>query len=118
MDFSALAGGTLEFDLLIISNPDKPIAKNPWLMSASCGHPCGAGELPLSASEEARIPIVGRWQHFTFSIDDLVSGGLDLNNVVAPLAIFPHWGNQQGAVFRIDNVVVKAAAKGAIKLAE
>lgn len=109
MDFSALAGGTLEFDLMVVREPDLPAARDPWKIAVNCGHPCGSGDIPLSASLEGRAPTVGVWQHYSFQIDDLVERGLKLEKVDAPLVIFPSWGNQQGAVFRVDNLVVKAA---------
>lgn len=109
LDFSALAGGTLEFDLLVLRGPEKPAAQDPWKMKVSCGYPCDTGDVPLTASLEGQAPEVGVWQHFTFAIDDLVERGLKLEKLDAPLVIFPSWGNQKGAVFRIDNLVVKAA---------
>ena len=118
MDFSAVAGGTLEFDLLIVSNPKTPAAQNPWLMTVSCGASCGAGDVPLTSSIEGVAPDVGVWQHFNFKIDDLVRGGLKLHKVIAPLVIYPSWGNQLGAVIRVDNVVVKVPEAGAIKLGD
>ena len=111
MNFSALAGGTIEFDLLVIRNPDKPAIQDPWMMQVTCIHPCGSGDVPLTASVEGLAPRVGVWQHFTFNIDDLVERGLKLTKVDAPLVIYPRWGNQRGAVFRIDNVIVKAPAQ-------
>ncbi len=109
MDFSKLAGGTLEFDLMVLSDPDLPAAQHPWKMAVNCAYPCGTGDIPLSESLEGRAPTPGAWQHFTFAIDDLVARGLKLEKLDTPLVIFPSWGNQQGAVFRLDNLVVKAA---------
>ena len=68
-DFSAFAGGTLEFDILIESEPDD----TEWLMLADCTHPCGTGPVPMSKSIEGKAPVVGNWQHYTFRVDDLVN---------------------------------------------
>ena len=106
-DFSAFAGGTLEFDLLIESEPDD----TEWLMLADCTHPCGTGPVPLSKSIEGKAPVVGNWQHYTFRVDDLVNregSSLDLTKVNFPLAVFPSWNNQAGAVYRLDDVVYRA----------
>jgi len=108
-DFSAFAGGTLEFDLLIESEPDDA----EWFMLVDCFYPCGTGSVPLSASVEGMPPAVGDWQHYTFRVDDLVQregSSLDLRKVNFPLAVFPSWLNQRGAAYRLDNVVYKAPA--------
>ncbi len=106
-DFSAFAGGTLEFDLLIESQPED----TRWSLVVGCGYPCGTSDIPLSDSVEGMAPVIGKWQHYTFEIDDLVSrdgSTLDLARVFLPLAIFPSWNKQAGAVYRLDNVVYKA----------
>ena len=108
-DFSSFAGGTLEFDLLIESEPDGA----EWFMLVDCIYPCGTGPVPLSASVEGMSPVVGDWQHYTFRVDDLVQregSSLDLRKVNFPLAVFPSWFNQRGAAYRLDNVVYKAPA--------
>ena len=108
-DFSAFAGGTLEFDLLIESEPDGA----EWFMVVDCIYPCATGPVPLSASVEGMPPVVGDWQHYTFRVDDLVQregSSLDLRKVNFPLAVFPSWFNQRGAAYRLDNVVYKAPA--------
>ena len=106
-DFSTFAGGTLEFDLLIESEPDG----TEWTMLVDCTYPCGTGPVPLAASVEGKAPVVGNWQHYTFRVDDLVNregSSLDLSKVNVPLAVFPAWNNQTGAVYRLDNVVYTA----------
>ena len=103
-DFSAFAGGTLRFDLFIESEPDD----TEWLMLVDCAYPCGTGPVPLSASVEGNAPVIGEWQHYTFRVEDLVQregSSLDLTKVNFPLAVFPDWNNQTGAVYRLDNVV-------------
>ncbi len=100
LDLSDWAGGTLEFDLYIESEPEGV----QWMMKTDCQHPCSTGDVPLSQNADAVVPTVGVWQHYRFEVDDLVSRGLDLTKVDTPLVIFPAWGNQAGAVFRVDNV--------------
>ncbi len=103
LDLTAWAGGTVEFDMYVISQPSNPAA-DPWMMKVDCENPCGTGDVPLTESVEGVLPTTGVWQHYTFPIDDLVSRGLELNHVNTPLVIFPAWGNQDNAVFRIDNL--------------
>ena len=106
-DFSAFAGGTLEFDLLIESEPDDA----EWFMVVDCIYPCATGPVPLSANVEGIPPVIGDWQHYTFRVDDLVQregSSLDLSKVNFPLAVFPSWNNQRGAAYRLDNVVYRA----------
>lgn len=108
MDFSAYAGGSLEFDLFVEAEPVDAV----WTMKTET-FPAGTGDTPLTESLEGVAPTVGEWQHYTFNLDDLVAregSTLDLARVQAPLVIFPAWGNQTGAVFRVDNVVMKEAA--------
>ncbi len=108
MDFSAYAGGTLEFDLFVEAQPTDA----EWFMKTET-YPDGTGDTPLTESVEGVAPIVGQWQHYTFNLDDLVSrtgSTLSLSRIQTPLVIFPAWGNQNGAIFRIDNVVLKEAS--------
>lgn len=108
MDFSSYAGGTLEFDLYVVSEPTEAS----WLMKTET-FPDGTGDTPLTESVEGVMPTVGEWQHYTFNLDDLVSregSTLDLSSLQTPLVIFPAWGNQNGAVFRIDNVILSEAS--------
>lgn len=102
-DLSAFAGGTLEFDMFVITPPSNPAA-DPWMIKVDCGFPCGTGDVPITESNEGVLPVTGVWQHISFDINALVARGLDLTKVDTPLVIFPTWGNQDGAGFRIDNV--------------
>lgn len=102
VDLAAYAGGTLEFDMFVVSQPTNP-GPNPWLINVNCDSGCSTGDRPITDSVEGVLPPTGVWQHYTFSLDTLVSGGLNLSTTSA-LWIFPPWGNQDSAVFRIDNV--------------
>jgi beta-glucanase (GH16 family) len=105
MDLSGWAGGTVEFDLLVLAQP----AGANWMMKVDCEFPCGTGDVPLINSIEGVPPPLGSWQHYTFRVDDLVARGLQLHHVNTPLVIFPAWGNQNGTLFRVDNIrLIKA----------
>lgn len=99
LDLSGWAGGTLEFDVYIEAEPEGA----EWMMKTECVFPCGTGDVPLTHNADATVPTVGVWQHYRFELDDLVDRGLDLTKVDTPLVLFPKWGNQAGAVFRVDN---------------
>ena len=103
IDLSSYAGGTLEFDMYVVTQPANPAA-NPWMIKVDCVFPCGTGDVAISDSVEGALPATGTWQHFTFNLDDLVARGLNLTRVDALLVIFPAWGSQDGATFRLDNV--------------
>ncbi len=110
MDFSSYAGGTLEFDMYVVSNSDDPTAV--WTMKTETYQVGSTGDTPVTESVEGLAPVVGEWQHFTFNIDDLVNrsgSNLNLARLQTPLVIFPTWGGSNGAVVRIDNVVLTEA---------
>lgn len=100
LDLTDWVGGTVEFDLYIESEP----VDAAWMMKVDCGHPCSTGDVPLTDNMDAVVPTLGEWQSYRFDIDDLIERGLDITSVDTPLVIFPAWGNQNGAVFRVDNI--------------
>ena len=110
LDLSGFAGGTVEFDMFVVSQPTNP-ATNPWLIKVDCDSGCSTGDTPITQSAEGVLPATGVWQHYTFSLDALVGQGLDLGKVSA-LVVFPAWGNQDNAVFHLDNVILRKAGGG------
>jgi hypothetical protein len=52
-------------------------------------------------------PVTGEWQTYTYSLQDLSVAGLDVSAIDVVL-VFPAWGTGDGAVYRIDNVVISA----------
>ena len=106
-DMSHYAGGTLEFDINVIQQPSNPAA-TPWLIKVDCGTGCSTGDQSFTLSQEGINPS-GGWQRFTFNVNDLVSRGLDLSKVSA-IVIFPAWGNQDNALYQLDNVQWKVGS--------
>lgn len=116
-DFSDYLGGTLSFDLLVEETAAG--SDGNWFIKVDCGWPCGTGDVPLVESREGVLPVTGIWQRYTFDINTLLAkpGGsdtgsmpLDIKSIIAPLVIFPTWGdNQAGTIFSIDNIVYKPA---------
>ncbi|MFT6101285.1 MAG: beta-glucanase (GH16 family) [Arenicella sp.] len=105
-----VAGGTIEFDMLVVSQPTNPAA-TPWLIKVDCDSGCSTGDRPITDSVEGVLPATGVWQHYTFNLDTLVAQGLDLSATSA-LVIFPAWGNQDNAVYQLDNVKVNKGSGG------
>ena len=99
-DLTAIADGTLEFDLKLVNAADDASALMLLKIEGKNG---SAAQLELAASLEGQAPVVGNWQHYTFKLADLASLGLDLRQMDKVL-IFPEWGKAQGAVYQLDNV--------------
>ena len=105
-DASALlAEGYLRFEMKVVTPPNDASAN--WLMKIESGEPATAVELPLVDSKEAKAPVTGEWQTYTYSLQDLAVAGLDVSAIDVVL-VFPAWGTGNGAVYRIDNVVISA----------
>jgi hypothetical protein len=66
-----------------------------------------AVELNLNESQEGVIPALGEWQTYTFTLADLTAAGLDVS-AINVLMVFPAWGTGEGAVYRLDNIAIKA----------
>lgn len=96
-DFSEFK--TVSFDMKVVSDPR---SSGGFVMKVDCFYPCGTGDVPIQNVSE------GEWQRHEYLLVDLIKhagSSLDLTNVNTPLVIFPDWGNQQGVVLLIDNVV-------------
>ncbi len=107
-DASPLAQtGTLSFDMYVVSMPNN--ASAPWLLKVESNNAATAVELPLANSIEGQAPVAGQWQHFTFNLQTLADGGLDLS-AIDVVMIFPAWGQGEGAVYRINNLQIAAEA--------
>lgn len=92
---TALAGGTLSFDIKVFdygSNTTGIVVKS------DCVNPCSSGDVPVG------IVGNGAWQTVTVPVSTLVSGGLNLSKVNTPFVILPTWGSQQGVHLQLDNI--------------
>ena len=63
-------------------------------------------ELPLTDTQEGVAPVVGEWQTYTYSLQDLSTAG-DVS-AIDVVMVFPAWGTGEGAEYRIDNMVISA----------
>lgn len=104
-DASALlAEGVVQFEMKVLSAPNDPSAA--WLFKIEANDAASAVELNLSQSVEGQTPLVGQWQTYTFPLQTLFDAGLDIS-AIDVLMVFPAWGAGNGAVYRLDNVVIK-----------
>lgn len=89
-NLSTYAGGTIEFDVKIISGDNK------LTMKSECTYPCTSGDYGLGAVEGSD------WVALSVNVNDLVDQGLDLLAVDIGMAI---WATDHDAtVFQVDNV--------------
>ena len=91
---------TLSFDLKVV---DDPRTNQDFFIKMDCGHPCSSGDFAIET------PDTGIWTHYDIPVSELIDNlgsTLDLSRVDTPLVIFPAWGNQQGVVMQIDNIVL------------
>lgn len=97
VDASSLSGGTLEFDLKMISPPPEGAQ---WRLKVESSDAETFAEVVLT---DAGNPQPNEnWQTYSFGLSTDLAG-LDLANWKL-IMIFPDWGNSAGAVVRIDNV--------------
>ena len=89
-DLSAYAGGTIEFDVKIISGDSNLTIKS------ECTFPCTSGDFALGAVQG------NDWVAISVNVNDLVDQGLSLSAVDIGLAIWAT--NHDSTVFQIDNV--------------
>ncbi len=100
---SLLSNGVMQFEMKVISAPND--ANAVWKFKIEAGDTSSAVELDLSASQEGATPVVGQWQTYTYSLQDLYDAGLDLS-AIDVIMVFPAWGTGEGAVYRLDNVMI------------
>ena len=94
----------MQFEMKVLSAPNDPSAA--WLFKIEANDAASAVELNLSQSVEGHTPLVGQWQTYTFPLQMLFDAGLDIS-AIDVLMVFPAWGAGNGAVYRLDNVVIK-----------
>ncbi|MFQ3191631.1 MAG: hypothetical protein ACI936_002772, partial [Paraglaciecola sp.] len=104
-DASAFAdGGFLTFELKLVTQATS--GPRDWFIKLEADNNSSAAELPLTSA-----PVVGEWQTYTYSLADLATQGLNLSNIDL-FMFFPAFGaDSAGAVYRIDNVLIKAPAE-------
>lgn len=95
--------GSISFDLKIVQNTLSSEAD--WSFKVESDNRDTEVALPLSSSVEGEQPTLGEWQTYTYSLQTLANLGLDLSRIDI-LLMYPTWGLGEGAVFRVDNLVI------------
>ncbi|PCC10213.1 glycoside hydrolase family 16 protein [Pseudoalteromonas sp. JB197] len=98
-----LANGVVQFEMKMVTPPNDP--DSVWTFKIESTGAATAVELPLTQSVEGEVPVIGQWQTYTFTVQSLFDAGLDISDINV-LMVFPAWGTGEGAVYRIDNVVI------------
>ncbi len=98
-----LSTGVIQFEMKVINAPNDASAV--WKFKIEAGDTSSAVELDLTASQEGTAPVVGQWQTYTYTLESLFDAGLDLS-VIDVIMVFPAWGTGEGAVYRLDNVMI------------
>jgi hypothetical protein len=100
---SLLTNGVVQFEMKVVNAPNDADAA--WLFKIESDGASTAVELPLTDSQEGAAPVVGQWQTYTYSLQSLFDAGLDISSIDV-LMIFPAWGTGEGAVYRLDNIMI------------
>ena len=98
-----LSNGIVQFEMKVIEAPINP--DSTWIFKIESGDADTFAELNLTASQEGVAPVIGQWQTYTFSLQSLFDAGLDISQIDV-LMVFPAWGTGEGAIYRLDNVVI------------
>jgi len=100
---SALSDGVVQFEMKVVTPPNN--SDSVWMFKIESGDASAAVELALSASNEGAAPVTGQWQTYTYSLQALFDAGLDISQIDVVM-VFPAWGTGEGAVYRLDNVII------------
>jgi beta-glucanase (GH16 family) len=98
-----LENGVVQFDMKLVTPPSNVDAQ--WSFKIESIGASSAAELALSSSVEGQSPKTGEWQTYTFPLQQLYDAGLDIS-AINVLMVFPTWDMGDGAMYRIDNVVI------------
>lgn len=101
-----IAEGYLRFDLKINNLPQDTTAA--WILKLESTDASTAVDFDLSTSLEGLSPQAGQWQTYTFPVQNLLDAGLDVS-LIDVIMVFPAWGQGEGAVYQIDNMVFEEA---------
>jgi len=98
-----VSNGVVQFEMKVVNAPNDPGAV--WKFKIEAADAASAVELDLTASQEGAAPVAGQWQTYTYSLQSLFDAGLDAS-AIDVIMVFPAWGTGEGAVYRLDNVMI------------
>ncbi len=99
------ANGVFQFDFKLVTAPTDAGAV--FGIKVESGDAATNVKFNLTDSQEGVAPVVGEWQTYTYSLQDLFNAGLDVSEIDVVM-VYPGYGASAGSVFRMDNVVIKA----------
>ena len=106
----ANSGGTLSFDLKMISSP----GDTPWLLKLESGAANSSVEVDISTANEGHeAPELNTWLTYTFNVSDLALAGASTNLDISQIDIVlvnPLWDTGDGAEYLLDNVKFEGEA--------
>ena len=101
---SIVANGVLQFDMKVLTAPNDTAST--WILKVeSDGAATNTGDYAMTDSNEGQAPVTGEWQTYTFNLSDLEAAGLDVS-AIDVIMVFPAWGTGEGAVYRLDNIMI------------
>jgi beta-glucanase (GH16 family) len=104
VDASAiLTNGVVQFEMKVVNAPND--ASAPWMFKIESDGAATFAEVALNTSTEGVDPVTGEWQTYTFPLQTLFDAGLDIS-FIDVLMVFPAWGTGEGAVYRLDNIMI------------
>lgn len=105
LDMSDFSQGTIEFDLLLVTEPNVGMANTDFYIKFDSVYPRTTSAFPIAKPE------LGVWQSYSISVADLLANPVpdweqpvNIEGVDAVFVIAPNWDTENGTVFRLDNV--------------
>ncbi|MGM0429862.1 MAG: family 16 glycosylhydrolase [Pseudomonadota bacterium] len=107
---SLMVEGVVQFDMKVVSSPNDP--DSVWKFKVEANGAETDVEVDLSTGNGGQEPVVGEWQTYTFSLQNLMDAGLDLS-AIDVVMMYPAWDTGDGAVFRVDEARIYDPSAGA-----
>lgn len=95
LDMTDYADGSVNFDVKVVK---QGLNSAGFIMKVDCIYPCGSEEQTVG-----RAGLRG-WESVSVPVSDLVGSGLKLETVTTGLTIWPVAGEQEGMIYRLDNI--------------
>jgi beta-glucanase (GH16 family) len=105
LDMSDFAQGTIEFDLLLVSEPNVGIENTDFYVKFDSVYPKTTSAFPIEKPE------LGIWKSYSISVADLLANPVpdweqpvNIEAVDAVFVVAPNWDTENGTVIRLDNI--------------